>query len=1369
MLEWRSGLRFRLALLVLMACVPVLGLFIYSAAKNNSIALALAKTSLQSEALLAADRQQHLVDRVYQLLNDMTGTPSIQDTSTGLCVSYLKNLQARNGSYTNLAVVALDGKLACHALESELGKGPKIYVGDRVYFKQIVAGQKFAVGEFAVGRASGKPGLSFAVAVYGPDKKINGVAFATLDITAIAQALADGPVLEGAQLRVLDRQGTIMAVYPADTALQGKPESDAAVLALLQKTQSGVPDVVEATDPSGVMRVYAYAPVDGVEKGGMRVVISAPQASLTAGPREALYVSLLALLGMAAVGVGGAWWLGSWLIVKPTLAILKSAQDITWGDLGGRVRLGPWHQDEFGAIGASFNRMAASLQLRGQEVNAALAHVDEERALLNMIVNSMSEGVVAANTEGRLMLCNPAASRLCSIDGINNTLDVWHRKHELLTLDGKYTYPLSERPLSLAIRGVSTDNCEVLFRQPGAEDRIFRLSASPVRDKDRQLLGGVLVFNDMTELKAAEGFVRGQKEVLAQIASGVPLAQSLGAIVHLIERHAPTSLCSILLVKDGLLRHGAAPGLPESFVQAIDGLPIGEGVGACGTAAFRKEAVIVEEVSTDPLMQSYRSLLHEHDLQACWSVPVLSVAGEVMATFAVYRRTPCKPQPNDLELLDSAVRLARITLERSRAEAAVLESQARFREMAENIQDVFYNVEASTGKVLYISPGYEKIWGLSSESLHADPRSYADPVFDEDLPIIRRAWALNRQGLKSEGLYRILTPDGQTRWIRDNAYPVFGPDGCLERVVGTARDVTASKLADFALLNTHRALQMLSRSSIAINRIDDENQLLAAVCRVAIDVGGYRMAWVGYARDDEQRSIEPIAHAGHDLGYLSSSRVTWHESRRSGQGPAGQTVRSGQAVQSSDISDASSQFVWREAALMRGYRSVICLPLKDGQGVFGLFCMYSGEVQRFPDDEVQLLQELADNLAFGIVSLRARLERRRSQAAAREAAAKLSEQASLLDRAQDAIMVRNLDRTIRYWNKGAERLYGWTADEVLGKTMEQFMYRSPNVLETAMNKTLDTGGDRTSELEQVARDGSSVWVEARWTVVRDDLGQINGVLGINTDIRERRRGREEILQLNASLEERVQQRTAQLEFANKQLEAFSYSVSHDLRSPLSAIDGFSNLLENAIGKPANAKSVERSLHYLARIRAGVTHMGELIDAMLALAQVSRTNLRWEPVDLSTMAQELLTNYQERQPDQPVQCHVHPGMSAHGDPRLLKQVLDNLFGNAWKFSAGQACIHITFGQYIAQEGDSGRADPGEVVYFVRDQGAGFDMAYSEKLFGAFQRLHGPSEFAGTGIGLTTVHRIISRHGGQVWGHSVPGQGATFYFTLGAAEL
>lgn len=1346
------GLRPRLVLLVLLALLPVFGLLAYSASQSRKAAFQAAESSLQSRVLLVAAHQQRLVEMVDELLKGIASAPYFKDSVPHLCGQHLKNLAAGRPEFNNIGVVGLDGKLVCDLF----GQDGTVQYGDRPYFRQVLAGQPFTVGQVRIGRGSGLPGIPFAMPLHNDAGQLSGVAVAVVGLRGLSMPLGTVPTLQGARLTVLDSSGTVVAVQPPEPSLLGKPHPDAAVQQAIKKRLQGV---MNAGDAQAAQQIYAFAPVPGGGADGFFVAISLPHELVAAHSRDAFGIELMALLAMMVFGMACAWWMGNALIVNPARALLKGADEVAKGKLEARVKVGSSQAGELGEIARSFNRMAESLQTQRKELDAALHQADEARILKDLILNSMNEGVVAVDAEGQFVLFNAAARNLYAGAPCNGaSFDSWCRDHELRTLDGTVC-PSSERPLVQAMHGAQVEGRDWLLRSAGVEDRIMRISARPLRDAQKQLVGALAILTEVTELKAVEGFAAAQEQVLALIAGGALLSQSLNAIVRLVERNAPGSLCSVLLVEGQQLRQSTAPSLPENFAAAIDNLPIAEGVGACGTAAFRKEQVVVEDVESDPLMRDYLPLLLRHELRACWATPVMSSDGDVLATIAIYRHKTGRPQARELELLAAVTRLARIALERARAGAALVSTEARFRELAENVEDMFYNRDLASGRYLYISPAYETLWQRSLESVYTDPGSCLHAIHTDDQPAVADSKKGHARGQMSDLEYRVILPDGGIRWIRDHSYPVFNAAGEVERVVGTARDISKGKLADLALASINRAMQMLSRSSIAINRIDDEINLLAEVCRVAVDMGGYRMAWVGYAQDDERRSIQPMAHAGDERGYLASIDLSWRDDEAIGQGPSGRAIRSGQHQQNSNIS-TDETFFWQESALQRGYRSSIALPLRSAGKSFGVLCLYRGEVEYFVPDEIRLLQELADNLAFGIDSLRARLERDRSQEAARQAAVKLREQASLLDRAQDAIMVRNLDGTLRFWNKGAERLYGWTAEEVLGKTMDGLMYRSPQVLTTVMSQTLASGGDWACELEQVTRDGSPMHVQTRATLVRDEHGQVNGMLGINTDIRDRKRAHEEILRLNASLEERVQQRTAQLEFSNQQLEAFSYSVSHDLRSPLSVIGGFSNLLEKTMAKAGPGDPhAERSLHYLARIRAGVGQMSELIDAMLSLAQVSRSSLLWQPVDLSALAEALLISCQEREPDRATQLRVEPGLLAQGDPRLLKQVLDNLLGNAWKFSAGRDCTEITVGHE--------KSSTGESVFFVRDKGAGFDMAYAEKLFGVFQRLHTADEFAGTGVGLATVQRIVARHGGRVWAESAAGQGATFYFTLGVA--
>jgi light-regulated signal transduction histidine kinase (bacteriophytochrome) len=252
-------------------------------------------------------------------------------------------------------------------------------------------------------------------------------------------------------------------------------------------------------------------------------------------------------------------------------------------------------------------------------------------------------------------------------------------------------------------------------------------------------------------------------------------------------------------------------------------------------------------------------------------------------------------------------------------------------------------------------------------------------------------------------------------------------------------------------------------------------------------------------------------------------------------------------------------------------------------------------------------------------------------------------------------------------------------------------------------------------------------------------------------VTEQVRAREQILSLNAELEQRVQTRTAELEAANRELEAFSYSVSHDLRAPLRHLNGYTSLLleEYRDRLDANGKT------FLERIGAAVRKMDDLVGDMLQLAQVSRQGLTRGSVDLGAMSLEILEELQQTQPGRVVICRIAPGVEATGDPHLLRLAMENLLANAWKYTGKTDGAVIEFG-VTEQEG--------EKVYFVRDNGVGFDMAYVGNLFGPFQRLHPAQEFEGTGIGLATVQRIIQRHGGRIWAEAEVDRGATFFFTL-----
>jgi PAS domain S-box-containing protein len=348
-----------------------------------------------------------------------------------------------------------------------------------------------------------------------------------------------------------------------------------------------------------------------------------------------------------------------------------------------------------------------------------------------------------------------------------------------------------------------------------------------------------------------------------------------------------------------------------------------------------------------------------------------------------------------------------------------------------------------------------------------------------------------------------------------------------------------------------------------------------------------------------------------------------------------------------------------------------------------------------------------------------------------------------------AILMLDPDGRVVSWNEGAQRINGYSADEIIGQHFSRF-YIPRDVEAGEPSRELEMArknGRRESEGWRLRKDGSQFWADVIVTTVYGPKGELRGFSKVARDITERKRAEEEVRALNQS----ERQHALELEAANKELEAFSYSVSHDLRAPLRSIDGFSLALMEDYADTLDPEA--RGL--LERIRAATQRMAQLIDDLLKLARVTRSEMRNEAVDLSAMAKVIFAEFHTLEPERRVECVVQDGLVVVGDPQLLRVVLENLLGNAWKFTMKKPTAKIELGMFKRD---------GRQVYFVRDDGPGFDMAYVSKLFGTFQRLHATTEFPGTGIGLASVRRIVHRHGGRTWAEGAEHRGATFFFTL-----
>lgn len=444
--------------------------------------------------------------------------------------------------------------------------------------------------------------------------------------------------------------------------------------------------------------------------------------------------------------------------------------------------------------------MAAQLDL-AVERKSAIEELSRTNEILRSILSNMADAVIVADKQGNFLLFNPTAERMFGAATTTSASEEWSRRYGLYLPDRTTLFPPDQLPLVRSIRGEEVNDVEMFVRHDKVPRGLWiRINGRPLRNSRGEVIGGVIVCRDITQIKEEECFRAGQSRVLEMIAADAPLSEVLNSLVLLMEEQAEGLRCSILLLnRDGKrVRHGAAPNLPEAYVKAVDGAPIGPRNGSCGTAMFTRKPVVVTDVMTDPLWTDYRELAKICGLSACWSTPILSARGDVLGSFAMYREEKRGPRPEEMRLTEIATHIAGIAIDRQRQQEILRERDARIGLAAESAELAFWVLYADDNTA-WMSEKGRAIYGFTAEQ-PLNCESILSRVHPDEREAVKAAYDLDcsTHG-KFESEHRLLLPYGKVRWVMMRGRCLQDSQGHLLETIGITMDVSAQKQADLQL------------------------------------------------------------------------------------------------------------------------------------------------------------------------------------------------------------------------------------------------------------------------------------------------------------------------------------------------------------------------------------------------------------------------------------------------------------------------------------------------------------------------------------------------------------------------------------------
>ncbi|RLI70241.1 MAG: hypothetical protein DRP02_08470 [Candidatus Gerdarchaeota archaeon] len=756
-------------------------------------------------------------------------------------------------------------------------------------------------------------------------------------------------------------------------------------------------------------------------------------------------------------------------------------------------------------------------------------------------------------------------------------------------------------------------------------------------------------------------------------------------------------------------------------------------------SARLKREIIMSRFEEQSLIAQYKEKLRSVGIHELITWPILDNKNDLLGVIQLASYHPKVVSEHDFQFFETLARMFTLAFERKLGEEALKESEERYRSFAQNFQGIAFRVKKDWTPVFFHG-AVEALTGYREADFLKREPEWNEIIYPADRDIVlKERKALQTTPNKSSTLeYRIIRKNGQIKWVQEISQNICDESNKILHIQGAIYDITERK-------RNESILEIQKDLGIKLSTITNLQTALECVLETAMDIDVFDCGCV-YLVDKETGFIYPTAKKALSDEFIDE--ITYYSSNS----PFTHAVLTGKAFYQ-EYDDLQVNFE-EESFKEEKIRSLTIQPIySDEDHIISILVLCSHKIDHIPLSTRHAIELL-------VAQIEGAIQRIDVEEALRESNEKYR---TFVQNFQGIAYRMDIDYKPIFIDGACEAILGLSVEEMLSGKYKREDYIHPydiDKLNKKMQESLQNPQKNWQmEYRIITKDGKIKWILDSWQVLVDNENNPIGYQGSIQDISEKKVAQDELQKLYEDLERRVNERTDQISEINKELVAFSYSVSHDLRTPLRHIGGFAQLLQKRVASMENKD--ERIEGYCQKILNSVEEMNALIDGLLTYSRMSRVEMVRIKVNLTELVHDVLNDFQIELKNRKVDIRVDILPEVVGDPSLLRLVLVNLIANALKFTKTKELAVIEIGQKPFQ-------DPEKVTIYIRDNGVGFDMKYYERLFGVFQRLHKQEEFEGTGIGLATVQRVIRRMGGNIWAEGEVGQGATFYFTLPKAD-